>query len=221
MYLAPQHSTRSPTKTTKIQKNKKFWYISWFIFFLILMICVNHDKNNYIVSVCGNTLCLSQLSRSWGTGSKKNLIAQLVLSRLPLSQMMVQGRTNIGQLVSQLSLLSEKYGSGWTMGFFSTFRLACSNLRQDSWDKHMVLPQTEMILIFYHTNNNDVLNIDVLLLHVIKMGFVILPVLSSKYCIFIVTLVINFWKINSWQLTRTQMNLGRYPPSINFGTYLL
>ena len=36
------------------------------------------------------TMCLSQLSQSWGTGSKKNLIAQLV---------------------SQLSL-SEKYGSG-------------------------------------------------------------------------------------------------------------
>ena len=31
-----------------------------------------------IVSVCGNTMCSSHLSRSWGTGSEKNLIAQLV-----------------------------------------------------------------------------------------------------------------------------------------------
>ena len=30
-----------------------------------------------IVSVCGNTMCLSQLFQSWGTGSEKNLIAQL------------------------------------------------------------------------------------------------------------------------------------------------
>ena len=57
---------------------------------------------------------LSQLSRSWGTGSEKNLIAQLV-SRLSLSESTVQGRTNIGQLVSQL-WLSEKYGSGRTVG---------------------------------------------------------------------------------------------------------
>ena len=42
-----------------------------------------------IVSVCGNTMCYL-----WGTGSEKNLIAQLV---------------------SRLSL-SEKYGSGRTMG---------------------------------------------------------------------------------------------------------
>ena len=57
-----------------------------------------------IISVCRNTICLSQLSRSWsGTGSKKNLVAQLV-SQLSLSEIMVQGRTNIGQLVSQLSL---------------------------------------------------------------------------------------------------------------------
>ena len=67
-----------------------------------------------IVSVCGNTMCLSQLSWSWGTGSEKNLIAQLV-SRQSLSEIMIQGRTNIGQLISQLSL-SEKYGSGRTMG---------------------------------------------------------------------------------------------------------
>ena len=59
-------------------------------------------------------MCSSQLSRSWGTGYKKNLISQLV-SRLSLSEIMVQGRTNVGQLVSQLSL-SEKYGSGRTMG---------------------------------------------------------------------------------------------------------
>ena len=67
-----------------------------------------------IVSVCSNTVCLLQLSQSWGTGSEKNLIAQLV-SRLSLSEIMVQGRINIGQLVSQLSLC-EKYGSGRTMG---------------------------------------------------------------------------------------------------------
>ena len=35
--------------------------------------------------------------------------------RLLLNEIMVQGTTNIGQLVSQLSL-SEKYGSGRTMG---------------------------------------------------------------------------------------------------------
>ena len=37
------------------------------------------------------------------TGYEKNLIAQLV-SRLSLSEIMVQERTNIGHLVSQLSL---------------------------------------------------------------------------------------------------------------------
>ena len=41
---------------------------------------------------------------------------------------MVQGRTNIGQLVSQLSP-SEKYGSGRTMET-SRVLLACSNLRR-------------------------------------------------------------------------------------------
>ena len=60
------------------------------------------------------SLCLSQLLRSWGTGSEKNLIAWLV-SQLTRSAIMVQGRTNIGHLVSQLSL-SEKYGSGRAMG---------------------------------------------------------------------------------------------------------
>ena len=50
-----------------------------------------------IVSVCVNTMCLSQLSLSEVTGSEKNLIAQLV-SQLSLSEIMVQGRTDIGQL---------------------------------------------------------------------------------------------------------------------------
>ena len=44
-----------------------------------------------------NTMCLSQLSRSWGTGSEKNLVAQRVYR---LWDYMVQGRTNIGQIVS-------------------------------------------------------------------------------------------------------------------------
>ena len=47
-------------------------------------------------------MCLSQLSRGWGTGSKKNVVAQLV-SRLSPSEIMIQERTNIGQLVYQLS----------------------------------------------------------------------------------------------------------------------
>ena len=46
---------------------------------------------------------------------KGTLISQLV-SRLSLSEIMVWGRTDVGQLISQLSLLSEKYGSGRTMG---------------------------------------------------------------------------------------------------------
>ena len=32
----------------------------------------------YVVSVCSNTMCLSQLSPSEGTGSEKNPFAQLV-----------------------------------------------------------------------------------------------------------------------------------------------
>ena len=70
------------------------------------------------LSVCGNTMCFSQLLWSWGTGSEKNLITQLV--SLSLSEIMVQGRTNIGQLVSRLSL-SEKYGSERTMGTSRVF----------------------------------------------------------------------------------------------------
>ena len=53
-------------------------------------------------------MCLCQLSRSRGTGSEKNRIAQLVC-RLSLREIMIQGRTNIGQLVSQLWLFQNLY----------------------------------------------------------------------------------------------------------------
>ena len=66
-------------------------------------------------------MCLSH-SLSEVQGSEKNLIAQLV-SQLSLSEIMVQGRTSIGQKhVSQLSL-SER--------------------------SHLVLPQTETVLLFF------------------------------------------------------------------------
>ena len=55
------------------------------------------------------------VSRSWGTGSEKNLIAQLV-SRLSLLKWEIWFRENHGDFT----------------GFFSTFRLACSNLRQEN-----------------------------------------------------------------------------------------
>ena len=94
-----------------------FWYLVFIRRFFCCLVSTKKISgfawwNSDIISVCGN--CLSQLPRSWGTGSERNLIAQLV-SRLSLSEIMFQGRTNIGQLVSQLSL-SEKYGSGRTMG---------------------------------------------------------------------------------------------------------
>ena len=54
------------------------------------------------ISVCGNTVCLSQLLWSWCTGSEMNLITQL-LSRLSPIEIMVQGRTNIGQQYSLYS----------------------------------------------------------------------------------------------------------------------
>ena len=77
------------------------------IFFVI-------NQNN-IISVCGNTMCLiSTIAKLRYRFRKEPITAQLV-SRLSLSEIMVQGGTNIGQLVSQLSL-SEKYGSGRTMG---------------------------------------------------------------------------------------------------------
>ena len=50
------------------------------------------------ISVCGNTMYFISTITKWGTGSEKNLIGQLV------SEIMVQGRTNIRQLVLQLSL---------------------------------------------------------------------------------------------------------------------
>ena len=59
-------------------------------------------------------MCLSQLSRSWGTGSEETLLTQLV-SRLSLSEIMVQGKTNIGLDFSTITI-SEKYGSGRTVG---------------------------------------------------------------------------------------------------------
>ena len=63
-----------------------------------------------IVSICGNTMYLSQLLRIWGTGCEKNLPFAQLVSRLSLiSELMVQGRTNIGQLVSQLSLSEKLY----------------------------------------------------------------------------------------------------------------
>ena len=49
-------------------------------------------------------MCLSQLSLSGVTGSAKNLAAQLVSRLSLLVRIMVQGRTNVGQLVPQLSL---------------------------------------------------------------------------------------------------------------------
>ena len=66
-------------------------------------------------------MCLSQLSRSWGTGSDKNLIAQLV-SRLSLCEIMVQERTNIGQLISEL-WFRENHGdfTGTSIGNFIVF----------------------------------------------------------------------------------------------------
>ena len=93
----------------------------------------NHDI--YIVSFWGNTmLFISTIAIKWGTGSERNLIAEHV-SRLSLSEIMVHGRTNIGQLVSQLSAKWD-CGSGRTIwglnGFFSTFRLACSNRHQEN-----------------------------------------------------------------------------------------
>ena len=33
----------------------------------------------YIILVCGNTMCLSQLSRSWGTGTENNLYPSFVI----------------------------------------------------------------------------------------------------------------------------------------------
>ena len=54
---------------------------------------------------------LSQLSLSEVTGSEKNLIAQLVSQLSLLSEIIVQGTTNIGQLVSQL-LLSDNVLQG-------------------------------------------------------------------------------------------------------------
>ena len=69
-------------------KHNKYSHSSVNFFFLIPV------SFQFAVTPC----VLSQLSQSWGTVSEKNLITQLVSWLSVLSEIRVQGRTNVGQI---------------------------------------------------------------------------------------------------------------------------
>ena len=78
--------------------------------------CCTYSVCMYIVLVCGNTMCLSQLWLSDVQGRKKNLLRATCIS-IVAKWDYGSGRTIIRQLVSQLSL-SESMVQGEPWGVF-------------------------------------------------------------------------------------------------------